>query len=172
MRFSLGGLREVLRLYGGNRAMLEPANALIARVTGVFGPIIVVAFNFSNALDVEVFRSYAYPTDVVCVAGVPQGVWTNALLSVIAVIAILLIPLVGRRWQLGRSAAAMIGHVTLGFTVAVAVWTAAFVPFLPAEIVGGAVMEHIIVGISAGGAVTFGAAAWLSRARPARGESD
>ena len=27
------GLREVLRLYGGNRRMLEPANALIARVT-------------------------------------------------------------------------------------------------------------------------------------------
>ena len=157
------GLREVLRLYGGNRRMLEPANALIARVTGIFGPIIVVAFGFSNGLDVEAFRAFTAPSDVVCVAGVPSGVWINAILSGVALALIALVPVAGRRWRLDSTASAMIGHVTLAFTVAVALWSAAIVPFLPAGVVGGPVLEHAILAIGATGAVAFSAAAWLSR---------
>jgi hypothetical protein len=160
------GLREVLRLYGGNRNMLLPATALIARVTGIFGPIIAVAFAFSNALDVEAHRASVAPADVVCVAGVPIGVWINLALCGVAVAAIAVVPVVGRGRRLDSTAAAMIGHATLAFTVAVAVWIGAVVPFLPREVIGGALIEHVVVGISAAGAVAFGAAAWLSRGTP------
>jgi hypothetical protein len=157
------GLREVLRMYGGNRAMLAPASALIARVTGIFGPIIVVAFTFSNALDVEAYRAKASPTELLCVAGMPSGVWINAIICLVAALAIALLPLAAKGRTLDAAAAAAIGHATLAFTVSVAVWTAAIVPFLPVDVIGGALIEHTVVAVSAAGAVGFGATAWLSR---------
>lgn len=159
----LVGLREVLRLYGSNRRILKPATTLIARVTGIFGPIMVVAFGLSNALDVAMFRAASAPSDTLCIAGVPDGTWLNVALCGIAVAIIALIPVLGRRVHVGTSATAIIGHLTLGFTLSVAVWTAAIVPFLPSAFVGGAFLEHLVMGITAIGAVIFGATAWLSR---------
>lgn len=43
----------------------------------------------------------------------------------------------------------IVGHLTLGFTVIVAVWSTAIVPFLPDAFVGGAFLDHLIAGITA-----------------------
>lgn len=157
------GLREVLRLYGGNRGMLEPANALIGQVTGVLGPIVLVAFGFSNALEVEFHRHGAHPSAAACLGSLPGGVWLNGGICAAAMVLIALIPLLTRGRSVGTAAAATVGRVTLLFTVFVAVWTAAVVPFLPAAVIASAFVEHLIVTLNAIGSVAFAAAAWLSR---------
>lgn len=157
------GLREVLRLYGGNRRILLPAEHLITRVTAIYAPIILVGFQFRNAGDVETFRAVRDPASVVCVGGVSSGVWINIVLSAVAIILILLGPTLTRRKPKTPKAAALAGRWTLGFTIAVALWTSAVLPFLPLDVTSGAPLEHLTLALTAAGSVAFGAAVWASR---------
>lgn len=158
------GLHEVLRLYGGNKRIFDSAQNLIVRVTGLYGPIIVVAFQFSNALDVEAYRAAdASHAQGACPAGAPLGVWVNLSIALAAIAALIVLAVVGRRMARNSSAAAIIGRATLGFTIGVAVWTAMIVPFLPVDVVTGAAVEHVTLALTAVGSVAFGAASWLSR---------
>ncbi len=160
----LVGLHEVLRIYGGNSCIFEPGRNLIVRATGLYGPIIVIAFQFSNALDTEAYRATTGgQTTATCFAGVSIGVWINLAISLVAIAALIVLAAIGRRLATRRGAAAMVGRATLGFTIAITVWTAMVVPFLPLELVTSATLEHLTLAATATGSVAFGAAAWLSR---------
>lgn len=157
------GLREVLRLYGHNRRMMVPAQNLISAVAGIFGPILVISFQFNNSLKVYSWRATNNAESTICSAGVPNEIWINIAISVAAIIAIALIPLIGRRVRINTHSAALIGKVALVFTFIISVWTETIVPFLPHEYVGGATLEHTILAITAVASFTFGAASWFSR---------
>ncbi|MGW8889739.1 hypothetical protein [Streptomyces sp. NPDC055749] len=158
------GLNAVLRLYGGNARIFEPGRRLIVNVTGLYGPAIAVAFQFSNALDVGAYRATAGARNGnECQADVSLGTWINLTVSILAIAALVALAWLHQRMPHRSGAAAIVGRTTLGFTIAVAVWTALIVPFLPVSFITGSLLEHLVLTLNAVGCVAFGAAARLSR---------
>lgn len=154
------GLREVLRLYGTNRSIMQPAQNLVARTTALWGPMIVVALQFSNTLDTEALREgghlrLEWPFST--------GILINLGVSIVAIILIVLVPVVGRNRHVAATTTAVIGRVTLGFTVVVTLWCALVVPLLPSDFVLGAVLEHVTLAVAAVAAVVYSWAAWMTR---------
>ncbi len=159
------GLREVLRLYGSNRAMMQPAQNLISRTTALWGPIIVVAMQFSNTLDTEVLRQ-GVPGDGEH-AGLSwpfsSAIWINLAVSAVAIVAIAVVPFIGGHRRVAATTTAVIGRATLGFTVVVTLWCAFAVPLLPSGFILSAAVEHATVVVTAVATVVYSWAAWLTR---------
>jgi len=75
---------------------------------------------------------------------------------------VLLLPVTTRRLHIASTWASVLGRVTLGATVAVAVWTSTVVPFIGDDVIGGQWFHHATVAAALGTAF-FAAVAWLSR---------
>jgi hypothetical protein len=93
----LFGLRAVLSSYGRNAAVFEPARAMILLATATLGPMVSLALQFSNALDLEYYRA-GLGSDVACVdAALPGGVWINLTITVVAALAVVAVALMRNR---------------------------------------------------------------------------
>ena len=53
----LFGMHELLRAYGANRQVFEPARHIIVVMTSMVGPLMMLAFQFSNTVDLERYRT-------------------------------------------------------------------------------------------------------------------
>lgn len=160
----LFGLNAVLRTYGANREIFLPAQNVIVMMTAVLGPIIVLALQFSNALDVQFFRVEHYPEAARCsIAGLPGAIWINLAITGGAVVILLALAALGPRLRIPRQAPIVIAKIVLGFTVAASAWTAVVVPLLPLELVAGALFEHSIVTLTAIATIAVAAAAHAGR---------
>lgn len=83
---------------------------------------------------------------------------TLAAFAVIAGLA-----LARRRLPRAEGAPEFLAKAVLGFTLAIAAWSAIVVPLLPVSAVTGALLEHLILAITATLSVTFATASWLGR---------
>ncbi len=160
----LFGLNAVLRTYGANREIFLPAQNVIVMMTAVLGPIIVLALQFSNALDVQFFRVEHFPEAARCsIAGLPDAIWINLAITGGAVVVLLALAAFGTRLRIPRQAPIVIAKIVLGFTVAASAWTAIVVPLLPLELVTGALFEHSIVTLTAIATIAVATAAHAGR---------
>lgn len=159
------GLRAVLGAYGRNRHVFDSARNLVLVVTSLLGPAIVLALQFSNALDVERYRlgAVADAGEQCGTGGMPSGVWLNLAITAVALIAVIGLALARRRLPRWEAAPELIAKAVLGFTVAFVAWSSIVVPLLPSGVVTGAVFEHVAVAVTATLTVAFAAASWLGR---------
>lgn len=159
----LFGLRAVLSSYGTNATVFEPAGTVILVATAALGPIVSLALQFSNALDLEQFR-VGLVTEPDCgTGGLPTGVWINLAITAVAAVAVLGVALVRQRLPHSLSAATTVAKATLVLAVVVTVWTAVIVPLLPIEFVTGAVVEHVTLAATGVATVIVAIAAWAAR---------
>lgn len=160
----LFGLNAVLRTYGANREIFLPTQYVILRMTSLLGPLIVLAMQFSNALDLQHFRIQNDPATASCsVAGMPDELWVNLAVTLLATVGVLVLAALGRRLHVPRQAPMLIAKVVLGFTVAVTAWCAVVVPLLPVELVAGVLFERVVLALSAVLTLVFAAAAQAGR---------
>jgi len=159
----LFGLNAVLRTYGANREIFLPAQQVIILMISVLGPIIVLALQFSNALDLQFFRIENAQAADCGIAGLPNEIWINLAITAVALVAVLLLSALGRRLHIPREAPMLIAKVVLGFTVAATIWTAIAVPLLPIELIASALFEQIILALTATATVAVAAAAHAGR---------
>ena len=159
----LFGLRAVLRSYGTNASVFESARAVILVATATLGPIVSLALQFSNAIDLEHYRlSLAAGAD--CgTGGLPSGVWINLAITAAAAMAVLGVALLRDRLPHSLTAVTTVAKITLGLAVVVTVWTAMIVPLLPLEFVTGAVFEHVALAATGAATVIVAIAAWTAR---------
>ena len=160
----LFGLRAVLSTYGRNRLVFVPARNVILMMTAVLGPIVALSLQFANALDIERYRgSLASPSAACGPGGVPSGVWVNLSITVASLIAI--VALAALRHRLPRSAGAStaIAKGVLGFCVLTVAWSSLVVPLIPADLVAGALFEHVTLAATGVATVVVAAAAWSAR---------
>jgi hypothetical protein len=153
----LFGLHAILRTYGTNSEVFEPARDLIMTVTSVLAPVLVLALQFSNTLDLQRFRA-GEATD-----RIPPGVWLNLLLVAVGVVAILVVTASRSRLPSISTAPRSIAKAVLGYTVAATIWTSIAVPLLPVGVVTSAVLEHGLMAGSVVGAVAVSVASWIGR---------
>jgi hypothetical protein len=159
----LFGLRAVLGAYGKNRHVFDSARNLVLVVTSILGPAVLLALQFSNALDVERYRQGS-DSDATCgPLGMPAGVWLNLAITGVALLAVLGLALARRRLPRWEAAPELIAKTVLGFTIAFVGWSSIIVPLLPTAVVTGAVFEHLAVAVTAALTVAFAAASWLGR---------
>lgn len=158
----LFALRSILASYGANRAVFLPAQQIILAGTALFGPVVLLSFQFANAVDVERLR--LDPAAASCgPAGVPSGLWVNLAITVSALVAIALLALNRNRLPARNQAPTWIAKGVLGFNVAVVAWSSIVVPLLSVGVVGGAITEHVVVAVSALATVLVAAASWSAR---------
>lgn len=153
----LFGLHAILGTYGANREAFAPARQLILTVTSVLAPILVLALQFSNTLDLQRFRAGGE------LDGIPLGLQVNLLIALTGATAILLVATARSRLPAGSRAPRIIAMTVLGYTFAATIWTSIGVPLLPAEIVTSAVVEHALMGLTALGAIAVSIASWIGR---------
>lgn len=159
----LFGLRAVLGAYGKNRHVFDSARNLVLVVTSVLGPGIVLALQFSNALDVARYRAGVEGADTCETLGMPGAVWINLGIIALAITAVLGLAVARHRLPRVEIAPEIIAKTVLGFTVFIVAWSSVIVPLLPVGVVTGALVEHISVAITAALAVGFAAASWAGR---------
>jgi hypothetical protein len=153
----LFGLHAILGTYGANREALAPARDLIITVTSVLAPVLVLALQFSNTLDLQRFRAGGV------LDGTPSGLWVNLLIALTGVVAILLVAVTRSRLPAVSTAPRMIAKAVLGYTVVITIWTSIAVPLLPVEVITSAALEHALMGLTALGAVGVSIASWIGR---------
>ncbi len=153
----LFGLHAILRTYGANRDVFAPADDLVMTVTSVLAPVLVLALQFSNTLDLQRYRA-GESTD-----GTPTGVWLNLLLVAIGVITILVVAASRSRLPAISTAPRVVSKAVLGYTLAATIWASIAVPLLPVEVITGAWMEHGLMGLTVLGAVAVSIASWIGR---------
>lgn len=159
----LFGLRAVLGAYGKNRHVFDSARSLVLVVTSILGPAVLLALQFSNALDVERYRVGADPDASCQTMGMPAGVWLNLAITVTALLAVLALALARHRLPRWEAAPELIAKTVLGLTIAFVGWSSIVVPLLPTTFVTSALLEHLAVALTAGLTVAFAAASWLGR---------
>lgn len=159
----LFGLRAVLSTYGTNANVFEPAGAVILVATATLGPIVSIALQFSNALDLEHYRASLANEPACGTGGLPAGVWINLAITAAAVVGVLGVALLRQRLPRSLTAATSVAKGTLLLAVLVTVWSSVFVPVLPIEIVTGAVFEHVTLAAIGLATVIVAAAAWAAR---------
>ena len=159
------GLRAVLGSYGRNRHLFDSARNLVLITTSVLGPAIVLALQFSNALDVERYRlgADAGTAEQCSSGGMPAGVWLNLAITAAALVAVAGLALARQHLPRREAAPELIAKSVLGFTVLFVLWSSIIVPLLPPGVVTGAVFEHVAVAVTAIFTVAFAAASWLGR---------
>lgn len=161
----LFGLHSVLGAYGANRQVFRPAQRVILAMIAILGPAVVLALQFSSALDLERYRLGADgTTPESCGAwGVPDGVWIDLGITLVALTGIVVLALGRDRLPSIRSAPTLVATGTLGYTVVIAVWTSIVVPFLPGSATTAAGFEHfalVVIGIAT---LAVAAASWTNR---------
>jgi hypothetical protein len=161
----LFGLHELLLAYGANRQVFQPARRVIVTMTSVVGPLVVLALQFSNTLDLQRYRVAATgSSSVQCgMWGLPNGVWINLGITAVALTTVLALGTVRDRLPRRRSAPTLAAKIVLGFTVAVTGWTALVLPLLPDSAVTGALFEHLTLAVTATATVGVAEASWLGR---------
>jgi hypothetical protein len=133
-------------------------------MTAVLGPIIVLALQFSNALDVQFFRVEHFPETARCsIAGLPDAIWINLAITAGAMMVLLALAAFGSRLRIPRQAPILIAKIVLGFTVAATAWAAIAVPMLPLEVVTGALFEHSVLTLTAIATIAVAVAAHAGR---------
>ena len=153
----LFGLHAILGTYGANREAFAPARQLILTVTSVLAPILVLALQFSNTLDLQRFRAGGD------LDGIPLGLWANLVIALTGTISILLVATARSRLPTASTAPRLIAKTVLGYTFAATIWTSVAVPLVPVEIITSAAMEHAVMGLTALGAVAVSVASWIGR---------
>jgi hypothetical protein len=159
----LFGLRAVLSSYGTNAVVFESARTVILLATATLGPIVSLALQFSNALDLEHYRAGLAAEPDCGLGGLPSGVWINLAITAVAAMAVLGTALVRHRIPRSLTAATNVARGTLVLAVLVTVWTSVVVPMLPIELVTGAVFEHVTLAAAGVATVVVAAAAWAAR---------
>lgn len=157
------GLHTVLVSYGRNRMVFLPAREIILVAMALLGPLVIVAMQFSNALDIEAARLAADDDPDCGPAGLPTGVWVNLTITVIAFVAIGTLAVARDRIPRRARAATWVARGTLGFTVVVVVWTAVVVPLLANSVLSSPAFEHVTLALTSGAAVVVAATAWSGR---------
>ncbi|WP_265522289.1 hypothetical protein [Oerskovia flava] len=159
----LFGLRAVLRSYGTNATVFESARTVILVATATLGPLVSLALQFSNALDLEHYR-VGLETSTGCgTDGLPSGVWINLAITAVAAVAVLVVALVRKRLPHSLTAVTTVAKVTLGLAVVVTVWTAVVVPLLPLDVITSSVFEHLTLAATGVATVIVAVAAWTAR---------
>lgn len=159
----LFGLRSVLGAYGQNKHVFEPARDLVLVVTSVLGPAVLLALQFSNALDVELYRSEVSRDEVCALGGLPSGVWVNLAITLAGVLVVLALALGRRRLPRVPRAPEILAKAVLGLACAFAAWSALAVPLVGAAVVTSAAFEHATVALGAVLASAFAAVSWSCR---------
>ena len=159
------GLQAVLRSYGANRLVFAPARQLIRVVTAILGPVLVLALQYSSALDLARYRR---ETDFAAlarcdVAGLPSSVWVDLAIVVVAVVGIVVLALLRERLPSDRSAAPTAAKLVLGMTVVIVIVASVLVPLLPLEMLTSPLLEHGALLVAAAGALAVAWATWASR---------
>jgi hypothetical protein len=95
--------------------------------------------------------------------GMPNGVWLNLAITVLALIAVVGLALARRRLPRREAAPELIAKLVLGITVAFVAWSSIVVPLMSPDVVTSALFEHIAVAVTAALTVAFAAASWLGR---------
>ena len=124
-------LNTLLATYAANRVVFRPARRIIVVATSLIGPAVVVAVQFSNALDIERIRLGSATTTQCGLGGLPDGVWINLAITVVGLIALVVTALLHRRIPRTARAASRIAVSVLVFTTIVVVWTSIAAPLLP-----------------------------------------
>ncbi len=159
----LFGLHAVLGAYGGNRLVFQPARRVIVAMTSIYGPLIVLALQFSSALDLEHYRADAAESVRCGWLSIPNGVWVNVAIVGVAALGVVSLALLRQRLPRIGSVSAFIAKVVLGGTIGVAVATSAVLPLLSESVVAGAAFEHVSLVIGSIATVAVAAASWISR---------
>jgi hypothetical protein len=129
----LFGLRAVISSYGTNAAVFEAAGSVILVATATLGPIVSLALQFANALDLEHYRASLAGEPGCETGGLPSGVWINLAITVVAGLGVLGVALLRERLPRSLTAAATVAKGTLVLAVVVVVWTSVVVPMLPSS---------------------------------------
>lgn len=161
----LVGLHAVLGSYGANRLVFGSARHLIRVMTAILGPILVLALQFSSALDLARFRVGAGAADVAeCgLGGLPRSVWVDLAIVVAAIVVVVLLALLRERLPARPSAAPTAARIVLMMTFSIVVVASILVPLLPVDVVTSPILEHLALLVTAVGAVVLAYAAWTSR---------
>ncbi|MBY5163923.1 hypothetical protein [Salsipaludibacter albus] len=156
-------LNTLLATYGANRRAFLPARRIIVVATSLIGPAVVIAVQFSNALDIERVRIGSDPTVACGLGGLPNGVWINLAITTAGLIAVVVTALLRRRIPRNSRAASRIAVAVLLYTTLVVVWTSIGAPLLPPEVLTNAVFEHVALAITALAAVGVAITSWSGR---------
>ena len=161
----LSGLQAVLRSYGANRLVFAPARQLIRVMTAILGPALVLALQFSSALDLARYRLSADVDGIArCdVEGFPLAVWIDLAIVVAAMLGVAVLALLRDRLPTDPSASPNAAKLVLGITVVVVVVASVLVPLLPATTVTSPLLEHGALLVTAVGALSVAYASWASR---------
>ena len=160
----LFGLRSVLSSYGSNAAVFSSARSVMLGVTATLGPLVVLALQFANALDLERYRTgLAGPAAECAVGGLPKGVWINFAIIGAAMVTVLALRFVRERLPHSLTAAKGVAKATLLLAVAVAIRSSIAVPLLSTDFITSALFEHITLAATALGTVVVAAAALAAR---------
>lgn len=159
------GIHAVLRSYGSNRLVFAPARQLIRVMTAILGPLLVLALQFSSALDLARYRLGADAAGMAqCdVAGFPAAVWVDLAIVAAATIGIALLALLRERLPAHPSAAPTAAKLVLGMTSVIVVVASVLVPLLPTATVTSPLLEHGALVAAAVGALAVAYASWASR---------
>lgn len=160
------GLHAVIRSYGANRLVFAPAQRLIRFVIAVVGPILILALQFSSALDVARFRTQmnGLDEDGSCgMLGLPNAVWVDLGIVSAAIVAVSLLWVYRNRVHQNEAAATIAAKAVLGLTVGVVMVASLAVPLLPAAALASPALEHGAVLVSVVGSLAVAYAAWASR---------
>jgi hypothetical protein len=146
---------------------VDGVNRWVLAVTSVLGPAVLLALQFSNTLDVERYREGA-GSDRTCDAlGMPAGVWINLAITLAAILAVLGLALFRSRLPKWEAAPEPIAKTVLGFTITFVGWSSIVGPLLPTGTGTSALIEHVVVALTATLTVALAAASWFGRG-PAR----
>ena len=159
----LFGLHAVLRSYGANRVVFGPAQRVIVLATSVLAPTVLLALQFGSAMDLAQFRTAASEGAACGFGGLPSSVWIDVLIVSIALAAVGLMWLLRSRMPQRSGAPSIAARAVLGYTVTMAVWGAAVVPLLPADVIAGPWFEHVGLIVSALATVGVASASWMGR---------
>ena len=160
----LFGLRGVLRSFGANREVFEPAQGVILVVTSVVGPAMLLALQFSNSLDVERYRLSVQTPGSGCVAsGLPPGVWINLAITGLGLVAVVALAVLHERLPRREGVQSLVAKSVLAFTALTVFWNSIVLPLLSPATVAGALFEHVVLALTASLTVAFSASAWASR---------
>lgn len=156
-------LHTLLATYGANRGAFLPAQSIIVVATSLIGPAVVVAVQFSNALDIERVRLGSDTTARCRLGGLPDGVWVNLAITAAGLIALVVTAVLHRRIPRTARAASRIAVSVLVFTALVVIWTSLAAPLLPGDVLTNAVFEHFALAFTALAAVGVAIASWSGR---------
>lgn len=109
------GPHSVLRAYGRNREVFEPARRVTIFTISSLGPVVLLAQQFSGSLDLERYRlTIAGPGADCGPGGLPTGAWIDLVIVGVALVAVIVLAL--KKERLPRPSTAP----TVGVGVAVA----------------------------------------------------